>query len=408
MLSCVLASPAPAPEPTHADVAVNGEFRGDVDINVTSSGGDVAVNGDICKPTCQTINVAPCPPPPPPLDPCTHGQCHWDGTAPSCEGSCSGHTMQCGNSRSGDGESCWSGSKAYCCSIPQVPDYHCEVRVVASCGCGNNMINVNCDNFRARKCDLINQDECSAYLDAFQLAGGADACARSVVSAAHSTFPRLMLIILLMSLFFLPGLGSDVTWNVNVDSGGGQVAVNGDVCNVQCDFDSESEISTSLSSSDSSGGTSSESSSAAEGSYSPAPAPLPRGGDTTKSGGRRLQSESFSKSKSKMSAMCGCGNEKVEIDCELYQNKQCRMSNQQSQSTSESGVQVGSGPKINAEISQTVGPENNQACEESLKAFGSDENRVQTCVNQGPGAVSVAARAWARLFIVVLGAVSVS
>eukprot|EP00930_Biecheleria_cincta_P083409 TRINITY_DN72991_c0_g1_i1.p1 TRINITY_DN72991_c0_g1~~TRINITY_DN72991_c0_g1_i1.p1 ORF type:complete len:407 (+),score=55.40 TRINITY_DN72991_c0_g1_i1:50-1270(+) len=348
--------------------------------SIDSGGGDVAVNGGtICKPNCQSINVAPCPPPPPPLDPCKNGNCHWDGTAPSCSGSCSGQTMQCGNSRSGDGASCWTGSKALCCSIPQVPDYRCDVRVTAMCGCGNNMVTINCDDFKAGTCrNEPRTTECSLLLDAFQLKGGGDAC-NSGSDAAHSAVPPWMLIILLMCFFVLPGLGQN---SYTINSGGGAVAVEGGiVCAVTCTTASEVAQETSSSASDSSGGISSESASSGEGTASGGEGEQQKSGNEAKP--RRLQSESVSRSKTKASTMCGCGNEWMQVDCEMYQNKVCKMSNQQSQSKSETGLQIGVGPKLGADASQTV-TSNNQACDAALKVFGGDENRKQTCTGESP------------------------
>merc|ERR1712218_198809 len=113
-----------------------------------------------------------------------------------------------------------------------------------------------------------------------------------------------------------------------------------------------------------------------------------QGGDTADGKGgsrlrRRLQSRSSSKSKTKSSTMCGCGNEWMQVDCDMYQNKECRVSNQQSQSSSENGIQAGAGPKFSFDNSKTV-TANNQACDAALKAFSS-EDRQQTCVGPKSG-----------------------
>lgn len=43
--------------------------------------------------------------------------CHWDGTAPFCNGSCgAGETRTNAPPGSSGGSSCWTGSKVYCCS----------------------------------------------------------------------------------------------------------------------------------------------------------------------------------------------------------------------------------------------------------------------------------------------------
>ena len=47
----------------------------------------------------------------------------WYGTAPFCDGSCPNRCEQLARSKSGDGGSCWSGTKVQCrCSTPSGPD----------------------------------------------------------------------------------------------------------------------------------------------------------------------------------------------------------------------------------------------------------------------------------------------
>lgn len=42
-------------------------------------------------------------------------QCYWDGTSPFCAGGCPSGYSDCGRSTSGDGATCWTGYKVYCC-----------------------------------------------------------------------------------------------------------------------------------------------------------------------------------------------------------------------------------------------------------------------------------------------------
>jgi hypothetical protein len=43
---------------------------------------------------------------------------YWDGTAPFCDGSCPGNCLTIATSNSGNGASCWTGSKALCNCCP--------------------------------------------------------------------------------------------------------------------------------------------------------------------------------------------------------------------------------------------------------------------------------------------------
>jgi len=42
-------------------------------------------------------------------------KCYWDGTSPFCAGGCQEGYSECARSTSGDGATCWTGYKAYCC-----------------------------------------------------------------------------------------------------------------------------------------------------------------------------------------------------------------------------------------------------------------------------------------------------
>lgn len=44
------------------------------------------------------------------------GSCYWEGTSPFCEGSCGRGYNECARSETGDGASCVTGSKAFCCT----------------------------------------------------------------------------------------------------------------------------------------------------------------------------------------------------------------------------------------------------------------------------------------------------
>ena len=44
--------------------------------------------------------------------------CYWDGTAPYCQGRCPAGFREDGRSSTGQGSSCWTGSKARCCIAP--------------------------------------------------------------------------------------------------------------------------------------------------------------------------------------------------------------------------------------------------------------------------------------------------
>ncbi|KAF5544861.1 hypothetical protein FNAPI_9300 [Fusarium napiforme] len=41
--------------------------------------------------------------------------CRWEGTAPYCDGECESGWSERGRSQCGDGSCCWTGSKALCC-----------------------------------------------------------------------------------------------------------------------------------------------------------------------------------------------------------------------------------------------------------------------------------------------------
>ena len=41
--------------------------------------------------------------------------CYWEGTAPFCKGQCKANWKEIVRTKCGDGHSCTSGSKAYCC-----------------------------------------------------------------------------------------------------------------------------------------------------------------------------------------------------------------------------------------------------------------------------------------------------
>jgi hypothetical protein len=88
-----------------------------------NGGGKTCVTGTkamCCSESCPAMQFPQAariqPQPHPRVEAEADGSCYWEGTAPFCDGSCSKGYNECGRSETGDGASCVTGSKAFCCT----------------------------------------------------------------------------------------------------------------------------------------------------------------------------------------------------------------------------------------------------------------------------------------------------
>jgi hypothetical protein len=106
--------------------------------------------------------------------------CKWFGTAPACSGQCPNGWTEKRRSKTGDGQRCFTGSKAYCCDFQE----HCVPEVAAGWKPGAK---------RTRDDGVIECQQCTRWGDDCERGGSPrfnTACAHYVWEACGRTQPK--------------------------------------------------------------------------------------------------------------------------------------------------------------------------------------------------------------------------